>query len=85
MELLFLIALGWFLIEFEPLHMALAYLQTKLPEWTVLEYVFNAFTCCQCMTFWSALVYTASFELAVTASFLTFIIELINQLWSRSR
>lgn len=85
MELLFLIAFGWLVIEFEPLHLFLRWVYGYLPKSELLEYLFNSFQCWQCMTFWGSLVWTGSFKMAVMASFITFIIETIHELWSRGR
>lgn len=85
MEYLFLIALGWFIQEFEPFRYLLTYIHDRSGRKPILEYIFGAIDCWQCCTFWSALAVTWSFEKAVIASFITFVIEMIHELWSRKR
>lgn len=85
MEYLFYISLGWFIIEFEPFKIGLNEIQRRLPNNSVIEYVFGAFDCWQCATFWSSWVVSGSFSVAVVSSFLTFTIELVHEIWSRKR
>jgi hypothetical protein len=85
MNYLFLIALGWFLREFEPLRIAAHYISTKIKPSLVVEYLFGMLDCWMCLTFWSALAVTFSFKEAVIASFIAFCIETIYDTWSRKR
>ena len=85
MNYLFLIALGWFLREFEPLRIAASYVHMKLKQNLISEYLLGMLDCWMCLTFWSALAVTCSFKEAVIASFITFCIETIYDTWSRKR
>jgi hypothetical protein len=84
MEYLFLIALAWWIREFEPIQYVLIWLRPKFKGETS-DYLLNAFDCIKCLTFWSALAVTWSFEKAVIASFLAFSLELIYEIWSRKK
>lgn len=75
MEYLFIIALGFFITEFEPLHFVLDAVLDKLPKNRLISYLFGAFQCWQCATFWSAIVWYGSFEVAVIASLGSVILE----------
>ena len=87
MEYLFLIALAWWIREFEPIHLLLLWLRStfKIFQTETADYFLNAFDCIKCLTFWTALAVTWSFEKAVIASFLAFSLELIYEIWSRKR
>jgi hypothetical protein len=84
MEYLFLIALAWWIREFEPIQAGVHWLRVKLKS-EMAEYILGAFDCIKCLTFWSALAVTWSFKTAVIASFLAFALELIYEVWSRKR
>ena len=77
MEYLFIIAIGWFITEFEPLHFVLDAVADKLPKNRLIAYLFGMFTCWQCTTFWTGLVLTQDFKVAVLAS----LGSLIAQTW----
>lgn len=85
MEYLFLISLGWFLQEFEPIKLGGHYLYEKLGRKPIVEYLLGVFDCWQCSTFWGALIWTWDFKAAVVASFLTFVLEMIYEIWSRKK
>jgi hypothetical protein len=85
MEYLFLIALGWFLQEFEPIKLAGHYFYEKTNRKPIIEYILGVFDCWQCSTFWGALIVTWDFKQAVIASFLTFVIEMIHEIWMLKR
>jgi len=85
MEYIFLIALGWFIQEFEPFKYLADYVYSKLKPNSLIEYVFGSLECWQCCTFWSALALTWSFEKAVVASFITFVLQMIHEGWMRRR
>ena len=74
MEYLICIAVGWFFVEFEPLHIFIDWVKQKLNH-KLLIYILGAFQCWQCMTFWSALVITGSFYSACLASLGSLVIE----------
>ena len=75
------IALGWFLMEFEPFQILLDYIREKLPTKPIIDYIFGAFTCWQCMTFWSGWIYTGDILTAMIAS----LGSLILQTWMEKR
>lgn len=75
MEYIFIIALGFFITEFEPLHFVLDAVLEKLPKIRMVSYLFGMFTCWQCTTFWAALAIYQSFEIAVISSLAAVIIE----------
>jgi hypothetical protein len=85
MEYIFLIALGWFIQEFEPFKYFADWLYSKLKPNSLIEYVFGSLECWQCCTFWSALAITWSFEKAVIASFITFVLQMLHEGWMRRR
>lgn len=63
-----IIALGWFITEFEPFHLLLEWLQTKIPTNNITTYLFGAFSCWQCTSFWSGWIYSGDFLTACIAS-----------------
>ena len=75
------IALGWFLMEFEPFQILLDYTREKLTTKPIIDYIFGAFTCWQCMTFWSGWIYTGDILTAMIAS----LGSLILQTWMEKR
>ena len=87
MEYLFLIALAWWVREFEPIHIGLHWLRNshRIFKTETADYLLNAFDCVKCLTFWTSLAVTWSFEKAVIASFLAFSLELIYEIWSRKK
>ena len=85
MEYIFLIALGWFIQEFEPFKYFADWLYSKLKPNSLIEYVFGSLECWQCCTFWSALAITWSFEKAVIASFITFGLQMLHEGWMRRK
>ena len=85
MHYTYLIALGWFLREFEPLRIAASYIHMKTGQKPVIEYIFGILDCWMCLTFWSALAVTFSFKEAVIASFIVFCIETLYDTWSSKR
>jgi hypothetical protein len=85
MEYIFLIALGWFIQEFEPFKYLADYVYSKLKPNSIIEYIFGSLECWQCCTFWSALALTWSFEKAVVASFITFVLQMVHEGWMRRR
>lgn len=84
-EYLFLIALGWFLQEFEPIKLLTnaIYIRSGKKEW--VEYIFGVFDCWQCSTFWGALVVTLDIKKAIVASFIVFVINMIHDIWMLKR
>ena len=72
---LVIIAVGWFITEFEPLQFVIDSVTGRLPKHELLVYLRNAFLCVQCMTLWFGWVYTGSFEIAVAASFMSYVLE----------
>lgn len=73
--IIIVLSIGWFLTEFEPLHMVLEYIEGKLPKHPIISYLFGAFTCFQCMAFWTGIVFTGSFITACVASLLSLIVQ----------
>ncbi len=84
MNYLFVIALAWWIREFEPIQYGVHYLKTKLKSETA-DYLLGAFDCIKCLTFWTGLAVTWSFKEAVIASFIAFSLELAFEVWSRKR
>lgn len=78
-----LIALGWFIVEFEPIHFVLKALYDKVPSNDVTTYLYSAFSCWQCMTFWSAIVLTHDFYVAIIASLGSMLLETLVNRWTR--
>ena len=70
------IALGWFITEFEPFQIVLELIKQRVPKHPIIDYLFGAFGCWQCMTFWSGWLLT-DFYTAVVAS----LGSLILQVW----
>ena len=63
-----IIALGWFITEFEPFQLLIEYAQEKLPNNKLLQYLLGSFSCWQCMTFWSGWILSGDFLTACVAS-----------------
>lgn len=85
MEYIFLIALGWFLVEFEPLAMLVHYLNEKTGRKAWFIYIIELVTCWKCATFWSSLLITLDIKIAVIASFSAFIAENVIERWIASK
>jgi hypothetical protein len=85
MEYLFLIALGWFVSEFEPFKLIANYLYMKSGNKTYLEYIFGVFDCWQCSTFWASLIWTWDIKAAIIASFIVYVLNTIQELWMLKR
>lgn len=85
MEYVFLIALGWFIQEFEPFTLVAQWINEKTGKRPLLEYFLDIVTCWQCSTFWGSLIYTGSLKSAILASFFVFVIEMIYETWSRKK
>lgn len=79
MEYLFIIAFGWFVVEFEPLHFILDAVAEKLPKNRILSYLFGMFTCWQCTTFWTGLVLTQDVMVSALCSLGAVIIDIWMQ------
>lgn len=75
MEYLFIIAIGWLITEFEPLHFVLDAVLEKLPKNRLIAYLFGMFTCWQCTTFWTGLILTQDLMTAALASLGSVIID----------
>lgn len=74
-SILIVISIGWFIVEFEPIHFFIDAIKEKLPRNKTLDYLLGSFDCWQCMTFWSAIIYTQDFFMACIASLLSLIIQ----------
>ena len=83
MNILFVIALGWIITEFEPIQFAVDYLNRKIKH-PIAEFVLGVFSCWQCSTFWAGLI-ASDFKTAVIASFITYAIEGIYDTWNNKR
>ena len=68
MDYLIIIALGWFIKEFEPIELGVDYLKQKLPTNPITDYLLGAFSCWMCMTFWSGWIYSGSITTAMLCS-----------------
>jgi hypothetical protein len=75
MEYLFIIAFGWLVTEFEPLHFVLDAVAEKLPKNRLLSYLFGMFTCWQCTTFWTGLILTQDVMVSALCSLGAVIID----------
>ena len=75
MEYIFIIALGWLITEFEPLHFVLDAVKDKLPKSSFIDYLHGAFSCWQCTTFWAGIVLTQDVMTAALASLGSVIID----------
>lgn len=85
MEYIFLVSLGWFLVEFEPLAMLINYLNEKTGRKAWFIYIIELVTCWKCATFWSSLLLTFDIKTAVIASFIAFIAENVIERWIQSK
>jgi hypothetical protein len=85
MEYIFLIALGWFIQEFEPFKYLADLIYDRIKPRPLIDYVFGSLECWQCCTFWSALAITCSFEKAVISSFITFGLQMVHEGWMRRK
>ncbi len=74
MEIITIIAIGFFITEFEPLHIGLGWLDEKLNLHKYIKYLIGAVSCWQCMTFWSGWIYSGNIFTAMIASLFTVIL-----------
>lgn len=74
------IAVAWFIVEFEPLHILIRSIKGKVKNNLAL-YLLGAFSCWQCVTFWLTLVVTFDFFTACVAS----LGSLITESWIEKR
>lgn len=79
MEILFYIALGWFMVTFEPLQLLLDYIFSKLPLNSFTIYIHAAFGCPKCVGFWSTWLISGQFLVACLVSLSTYAIDLCLQ------
>jgi hypothetical protein len=75
MEYIFIIALGWLITEFEPLHFVLDAVKDKLPKSSFIDYLHGAFSCWQCTTFWTGLAMSGNVFIAATCSLVTHLVS----------
>lgn len=75
MEYIIVIAIGWFITQFEPIQFTLDSVFGRLPKHDLLTYIRNAFLCVQCMTLWAGWIYTGDFMTALVASFGSHVLE----------
>jgi len=81
-DYLFYIAMGWFVMEFEPFKIGLHYLYAKIKPNETIDYLIGLFDCWICCTFWSTLIITFDIRQAVVASFIVYLFDI---LWSKKR
>jgi hypothetical protein len=76
MELILIISMAWWLVNFEPLQLAIDGLFTKLPVDSLTAFMHAALGCWKCWSFWLTIFITVDFSLACFAALLTFIFDL---------
>lgn len=77
MGLIYIIPLAWWLANFEPLQATLTRIYMSIPPSTLGVYVFDAFTCIKCISFWLTLFLTFDFLYACQVALLAYILELV--------
>ena len=75
MNLLALIPLAWFIVNFEPLQATIDYFFKYKPTNTLAIHIHSALGCIKCMSFWLTLICTFDFILACQAALLSFILD----------
>jgi hypothetical protein len=81
MNLLTLIPLAWWFVNFEPLQAMFDQLFRYRPSSTISIHIHSALGCIKCVAFWMTLLFTFDFILACQAALLSFILnECLNKL-----
>ena len=81
MNLLALVPLAWWFVNFEPLQATIDYLFKYRPSNTLAIHIHSALGCIKCVAFWLTLICTFDFILACQAALLSFILdECLNKL-----
>ena len=75
MNLLALIPLAWFIVNFEPLQATFDYLFKYRPTSTLAIHIHSALGCIKCVAFWLTLLCTFDFILACQASLIAYILN----------
>ena len=68
--------MAWWLVNFEPLQLAIDGLFTKLPVDSLTAFMHAALGCWKGWSFWLTIFITVDFSLACFAALLTFIFDL---------
>ena len=73
-NILICISVGFFIVEFEPIHYVLDSIKEKAKN-KVVDFFVEMFSCWKCMTFWSSIVITQDFYTACVATVGAVLIE----------
>lgn len=76
MELIFLIAIAWWLVNFEPLLLFIDWIFSFIETTALTDYVHTAFGCWKCASFWLILLTTFDFSLACLGALIAYITNL---------
>jgi hypothetical protein len=81
MELILIISMAWWLVNFEPLQLAIDAIFNKLPVDNLTVFTHAALGCWKCWSFWLTIFITLDFSLACFAALITLILDLcLNKL-----
>jgi hypothetical protein len=81
MELILIISMAWWLVNFEPLQLAIDALFNKLPVDNLTVFTHAALGCWKCWSFWLTIFITLDFSFACFAALITLILDLcLNKL-----
>jgi hypothetical protein len=81
MELILIISMAWWLVNFEPLQLAIDAIFNKLPVDNLTVFTHAALGCWKCWSFWLTIFITLDFSFACFAALITLILDLcLNKL-----
>jgi hypothetical protein len=75
MNLLALVPLAWWFVNFEPLQALIDYLFKYKPHSTIAIHIHSALGCIKCVAFWLTIICTFDFILACQAALLAYILD----------
>ena len=84
MELIFIIAVAWWFVNFEPLQLLFDFIFKQINISHLSDYIHSSLGCWKCWSFWTALFFTGSFFMSCLAALIAYSFELcLNKLTSK--
>jgi hypothetical protein len=81
MELIFLVAVAWWFVNFEPLQLLFDFIFTQIRVSHLSNYVHSSLGCWKCWSFWTILLVTQNFPLACLGALIAYTIDIcLNKL-----